>query len=232
MSSKKILKIVAGVIIFITLPSLLLFGYLHFKYDEDLPVGTQNEQADALAKKMLTALDYEAYKNTKYIEWTYKKRRHYKWKKSEHSCTVYWEEYKVDLKLNELNSSKAYVHNFKVEGEQAKNLIAEAHTYFSEDSFWLVAPYRVFDEGVTRSVVNVNGKQELLVNYQPDDTYLWQLDTNGMPTSFKMWNNKLPFDGVELSWKDWTTTESGAKLPTFHKFMFFGMELQDVKGTK
>jgi len=37
--SKKILKIVAGVIIFFTLPSILFFGFLYFKYNEDLPTG-------------------------------------------------------------------------------------------------------------------------------------------------------------------------------------------------
>ena len=71
---KKIFKIITGIIIFLTLPSLLFFGFLYFKYNEDLPTGIQGEEADALAYKMLNALDYEAYKNTNYIELSFKSR--------------------------------------------------------------------------------------------------------------------------------------------------------------
>ena len=101
MKPKKIAKIIIGVIVFFTLPSLLFFGYVYLKYDEDLPIGTKGEQAEQMATKMLSALDYEAYKNTNYIEWTFKNRHHYQWKKNEETCTVHWEDYKVDLNLNE-----------------------------------------------------------------------------------------------------------------------------------
>ena len=85
---KKKLKIIAGVIIFLTLPSLLFFGFLYFKYNEELPTGAQGEQADALAYKMLDALDYQAYKTTNYIEWTFKRRHHYEWDKANNTCNV------------------------------------------------------------------------------------------------------------------------------------------------
>ena len=59
MKTKKTLKIITGAIVFLTLPSLLFFGFLYFKYNEDLPTGIQGEKADALAYNMLEALDYE-----------------------------------------------------------------------------------------------------------------------------------------------------------------------------
>jgi len=237
MKIKKTLKIIAGVIAFLTIPSLLFFGVLHLKYNEDLPTGVQGKQADALAYKMLSALDYEAFKETNYLEWTFKRRRHYKWQKNENSCDVYWKEFKVDLDLNDYSKSKAYVHSFKVDGDQADKLTNKAVKYFNNDSFWLVAPYKVFDNGVERSLVTLeNGEQSLLVTYTsggstPGDSYLWILDENGKPNSFKMWTSLLPINGLEASWNDWTTTESGAQLPTFHKLLFMGLELNDVKGT-
>jgi len=237
MKIKKTLKIIAGVIAFLTIPSLLFFGVLHLKYNEDLPTGVQGKQADALAYKMLSALDYEAFKETNYLEWTFKRRRHYKWQKNENSCDVYWKEFKVDLDLNDYSKSKAYVHSFKVDGDQADKLTNKAVKYFNNDSFWLVAPYKVFDNGVERSLVTLeNGEQSLLVTYTsggstPGDSYLWILDKNGKPNSFKMWTSLLPINGLEASWNDWTTTESGAQLPTFHKLLFMGLELNDVKGT-
>ncbi|MFC4721666.1 hypothetical protein ACFO5O_05015 [Geojedonia litorea] len=236
MNIKKILKITAGVIIFLTLPSLLFFGFIYFKYDEDLPVGGQPEQADILAHKMLDALDHEAYENTNYIEWVFKKRRYYKWKKNKNICTVYWKDYKVELNLKDPKLSTAYVHNFAVDGDMSKDLINKALNYFNNDSFWLVAPYKVFDKGTKRSLVNLdNGEQGLLVTYTsggttPGDSYLWHLDPTGKPNSFRMWVSTLPIGGLEASWGDWTTTSSGAQLPTLHKILFLGIEITDIKG--
>ena len=234
--TKKILKIILGVVVFITLPTLLLFGFIYFKYDQELPVGKAGEQAEQLATKMVNALDYEAYKNTNYIEFTFKGRHHYKWKKNESICMIHWEDYKVDLNLKDKTKSKAYVHNFEVSGEQGDELISKATSYFNNDTFWLVAPYKVFDQGTKRSLVTLEtGEQALLVTYSsggstPGDSYLWHLDANGKPKSFQMWVDILPIHGLEASWSDWTTTESGAQLPTFHKLLIFGLEITDIKG--
>ncbi|MCF7559985.1 hypothetical protein L3X39_04990 [Sabulilitoribacter multivorans] len=233
--SKRILKIVTGAIVFLTLPSMLFFGFLYFKYNEDLPTGIQGEKADALAYKMLDALDYDAYKNTKIIEWTYKKRHHYEWNKVKNTCDVYWKENKVTLNLNDISKSKAYIHGFNTEREMAEALIDKAVDYFNNDSFWLVAPYKVFDAGVERRLVKTETNEDaLLVTYNsggttPGDSYLWLLEKNGKPKSFKMWTSVLPIDGLEASWSDWVTTETGAQLPTFHKLLFFGFEIEGIK---
>lgn len=236
--SKKIFKILGGVIIFFTLPSLLFFGFLYLKYNEDLPQGIQGKKADALALKMLDALNYEAYKNTDYIEWTFKKRHHYNWKKNEDICEVYWKQYKVTLDLTDNSKSKAFVHSFKVDNELADELIEKAIKYFNNDSFWLVAPYKAFDKGTERRLVTLeNNNEALLITYTsggdtPGDSYLWLLDNNGKPKAFKMWTSLLPIDGLKVTWSDWTTTKTGAQLPTFHKLMVLGLEIDDLKTSK
>ena len=45
-----------------------------------------------------------------------------------------------------------------------------------------------------------------------------------------MWVDILPIDGLEASWDQWTTTQSGAKLPTSHKFMVFNLDMGEVIG--
>ena len=236
--SKNILKIVAGVIVFVTLPSLLFFGYFYFKYNEELPTGITGEKADALAYKMLDALDYDSYKATDYIEWTFKKRHHYEWDKANNTCVVYWKQNKVVLDFNDQTQSKAYIHSFKNESDLAQEIIQEAIKNFNNDSFWLVAPYKIFDAGVIRQIIKTkNNKEALLVTYTahgttPGDSYLWLLDETGKPTAFKMWTSLLPIDGLEASWNDWTTTKTGAQLPTFHKLLFLGLEIDDIKTTK
>jgi hypothetical protein len=236
MKTKKTFKIIAGVIVFFTLPSVLFFVYLFFKYNEPLPSGIQGKNADDLAYKMLDALDNDAFENTNYIEWTFKKRHHYQWEKSKNLCTVFWDDYKVGLNLNNSALNKAYVHGFTIKGDMGKELISKATSYFNNDSFWLVAPYKVFDTGTERRLVKLNdGEEGLLITYKtggstPGDSYLWILDKNGIPKSFKMWTSILPIKGLEASWTDWTITESGAKLPTFHKLLFFGIEITNIKG--
>lgn len=235
---KKILKIIAGIIIFFTLPTLLLFGFVYFKYDEDLPQGTKGAQAEQLATKMLDALDHDAYKNTSYIEWTFKKRHHFKWNKAKNTCEVYWKDYKVALDLNSPSASQVFQNEQKIEGKEAQELIEKAQSYFNNDSFWVVAPYKVFDAGTERRVVTLdNGSEALLVTYTsggttPGDSYLWHLEDSGKPKSFQMWVDILPIGGLEASWSDWTTTDSGAHLPTFHKFLVFGIEITDLVGKK
>lgn len=230
MKLKKPIKLILGVVIFLTLPSLLFFGFLYFKHHQDLPNGVEGKNADDLATKMLVALNYEAYTSTDFIEWTFKQRRHYRWEKTKNSCEVLWKEYKVKLDLVDHSESKAYVHGFTIEGDMGKDLVNEARDYFINDIFWLIAPFQAFDEGVTRQLVtlpdNTNG---LLITYKNNDAYLWHLDNSGKPKSFNMWDSKTPIDGLSATWNDWQIAETGVKLPTFHKILFTGMEISDIK---
>ncbi|WP_417860861.1 hypothetical protein [Winogradskyella sediminis] len=233
---KQILKIIGGLVVFFTLPTLLLFGFMYLKYNEELPTGQQGAKADLLASKMLDALDEKAYLKTDYLEWTFKGRHHYKWFKSENTCEVHWKDFTVLLDFNQLKNSKVFVANNEYNGIEKQDYISKAEAYFNNDSFWLVAPYKVFDSGVERRLVKTDdGKNALLVTYTsggttPGDSYLWHLDASGKPISFKMWVDILPIEGIEATWENWITTASGSQLPTFHKLLFFGIEITDVKG--
>ncbi|WP_040249590.1 hypothetical protein [Psychroserpens mesophilus] len=235
MKIKRILKIIGGLIVFFTLPTLLFFGFMYLKYNEELPQGTSGEAADTLAKTMLNALNYDAYKATDYIEFTFKKRHHYKWKKSENTCFVLWKNYKVNLDLLTPSNSVVYAYNLKVEDpKDTQELTQIAQKYFNNDTFWLVAPFKVFDEGVERRLVKTEAnKDALLVTYTsggstPGDSYLWHFDDSGKPKSFQMWVDILPIDGLEASWTDWKTTSTEVQLPTFHKLLFLGLEIEDI----
>lgn len=233
---KKVLKIIGGIIVFFTLPTLLLFGFMYLKYNEDLPTGKLGTDADKLATKMLKALNEDAYLNTDYLEWTFKGRHHYKWYKTDNTCEVYWDDISVILDFENPNNSKVFVLEQEYNGIEKQDYILKATNYFNNDSFWLVAPYKVFDKDVERRLVKTeNNKNALLVTYKsggttPGDSYLWHLDENGKPKSFQMWVDILPIDGLEASWENWITTETGAQFPTFHKLLILGIEMNDVKG--
>lgn len=63
----------------------------------------------------------------------------------------------------------------------------------------------------------------MLVNYTiggttPGDSYLWTLDTNYIPISYKMYVPSMKMNGVKATWEGWITTTSGTLLPTNHTF--------------
>ncbi len=232
---KRLFKISIGIIIFFTLPSALLFGFVYLKYNETLPTGVVSAETDVMANRMLNALNYKAYKATNYIEWTFKNRHHYKWSKNKNTCEVYFKNYKVDLNFNALETSQVYQDNQLVLNAKKNSLIKKAVSYFNNDSFWLVAPYKVFDEGVKRTLVTLdNNKKALLVTYAkggttPGDSYLWFFDEDGKPVSFKMWVSILPINGLEVTWGKWVTASTDAVFATQHQLFFLDIGISNLK---
>lgn len=226
---KKVLKALG---IFLAILAIVI-AIFYYKNNETLPIGVQGIEADNLAKKMLSALNYEAYKNTEYLEWSFRDSHHYKWNKLENQVTVIWDNNEVIVDTQNPNNSEIIKSNQTIASDQ---LIKTATDYFNNDSFWLVAPFKVLDPGVQRSIVKHNDKDALLITYTsggstPGDSYLWILDEQGLPKSYKMWVDIIPIGGTEATWKDWTTTSTGIKLPTKHNIPLFGVELNlgDVK---
>jgi len=176
---------------------------------------------------MLTALNYEAYENTETLEWSFRNKNHYKWFKNEHIVEVSWNENKVLLNTKNTSKSTVFVADKRVENN---DLLKKAIDYFNNDSFWLVAPYKIFDKGTERRIVNYKNQEALLITYTsggstPGDSYLWVLDKNYLPTSFKMWTSILPIGGVSATWSDLKETKTGIKLPTKHQLSLFGLEI-------
>lgn len=226
---KKILKIL-GIIL------LLIIGvatYFYVSNNESLPTGKQGKEADALATKMLTALNHEAYKNTRFLEWSFRGEHHYKWDKQENIATVSWDKNKVVLNTKSPEESQVFVDRNEVKNAE---VLQNAIDYFNNDSFWLVAPYKVFEDGIERRIVQYNNQDALSITYTtggstPGDSYLWILDKDGKPIAYKMWVSIIPIGGLEASWNDWKTTESGAVLPTKHEIPSVGiLDMGEVKG--
>lgn len=230
---KKIGKIVFGALLLL----LVLAGILYAVYNEPLPKGIRSKNADELAMKMLTALNYKAYKDTRFLEWSFANgKHHYRWDKDTDTVFVAWGDHKVKLDLKVPAKSSVAKDKTPLEGQEKEKLIKKATSFFNNDSFWMVAPFKVFNPGTERSIVTLkDGTQALLVTYTsggdtPGDSYLWKLRPNGFPISFKMWVSIIPLGGIEASWDDWQVTESGAFLPNKHCIGPITLEIGDVRG--
>ena len=226
---KKLFKFI-GIFLLLLIVSA---GIYYFVNNEPLPEGKKGKEADALAIKMFNAINNDAFENTEILKWSFRGEHFYTWNKQENIVHISWAQYKVTLHTKQVDKSELYI-----DGKLSKNndIIKKAQDYFNNDSFWLIAPHKIFDAGTERSIVKHKGKDALLITYTsggstPGDSYLWILDENYMPTSFKMWTSIIPIGGVSATWSDGKKTSAGLQLPTKHKLSLFGLEIPmgDVK---
>jgi hypothetical protein len=222
----KILKFIGIGLLAIT----LILTVVGFVISEKLPEGQPTKEADVLAKKILDELNYEAYKNTTYIGWTFAGIHSYEWHKAESYVIVKSDDYQVRLDLNDYSKSKVIMSQHRDD----QDLINSCIKNFNNDSFWLVAPYKIMEKNVERRLIEKNSEKKLLVTYTsggntPGDSYLWTVDQNSKPTSFKMWVSIIPIGGLEAQWTNWTTTSSGAVISKKKTVFGIPIEITDLE---
>ncbi|MEO0526921.1 MAG: hypothetical protein AAFZ89_06830 [Bacteroidota bacterium] len=216
--------------------SIISYGILYLIYNEPLPEMEESFEADMLANKMLKALHHEAYKNTRYLEWSFRNGAHqFLWDKKLGHVEVEWDNYVVSLHPNAMERSTVYRNGIEVLGKDKKEILKRATSLFNNDSFWLVAPFKVFDQGVKRGIVIMkDGSRGLLVKYTsggttPGDTYLWKLQENGIPESYQMWVQLIPIGGIEATWDNWQEMESGTFLPKSHELGPITLQMGEIR---
>lgn len=198
------------------------------------PEALGNENADALADAMLTALNKPAFDSLNYLQWEFMMGHKYMWDKQNNVANVQWKDNEVILNLDEVNG-KALVKGVEVDGDKKQKLIDRAWSFWCNDSFWMFAPFKIKDPGTELSVVEgKEGNKALKVEYKgggvtPGDVYVWHLDENNVPSSYQMWVKILPVKGLEVSWENWLDI-GGAKLATKHGSKMMNFEMKGVRG--
>ncbi|MEH6681166.1 MAG: hypothetical protein V7724_11495 [Sediminicola sp.] len=214
---RKILKIIGVFVIALIVVAVALFLY----YNEPLPtpLKASEERADVLAHKMLEAIEYGKYQDTRYLDWSFQNGKNfYHWDRKVGKVRVRFKGKTVHLNLVRPEESTVSEGEKIVQGDKRERSIQQAMKNFHNDSFWVVAPFKIFDSGTKRQLVYLaDGNTGLLVIYTsggstPGDSYLWKLGPDGTPLSFKMWVSILPIGGLEVGWTDWRKYQSGAFL--------------------
>jgi hypothetical protein len=229
---RPVLKILLGLFLFIFLGLTVVY----MMYDQPLPKGTSGGEADAFANRMLDRLNVNAYRQTAFLQWSFRNGKHrYLWDKKEGKVRMEWEDFNVLLHLDQPQESVVFKDDIELGPEAKAKVIREAKAMFNNDSFWLVAPFKVFDPGTTRQLVALeDGSDALLVTHSsggttPGDSYLWILGDYGLPVSYKMWVKIIPIGGLEASWYNWKKMESGIMLPTSHQVGPLTLEMGVVR---
>lgn len=223
---KSILKWIIIILVFI---AIVLFAAVKF-VSEKRPEPLKGENGDTIALSMLEALNKPAWDSLKYLKWEFRGGHKFLWDKQKNKAVIEWEGNKVLMNLNDIDGD-AYKNRSKVEGEEKNKLIQKAWSLWCNDSFWMFAPFKVFDPGTSRTVVQTEkGEKGLMVTYEsggvtPGDGYLWLLGDDNIPTGYKMWTSIIPVKGMYMSWESWKTLKGGAKVAIGHKspVLSFGM---------
>ncbi len=215
------------------LGALLVAGWLA---NEKRPAGTPSAEADALAHRVEAAVDKAAWDRTGAVRWSFGDRDTHLWDRVRNLDRVSWgdNEVQIDLASKKGLAMKA---GKKLEGAEADKLLESAYGRWANDSFWLNPLAKLFDEGTSRALVPLkDGGQGLLVSYAsggvtPGDAYLWKLGRDDLPTSWKLWVGILPIGGLEVTWENWITLSTGAKIATRHAGLI-PFELKGVEGAE
>ncbi|HMQ89808.1 MAG TPA: hypothetical protein PKB07_19555, partial [Flavilitoribacter sp.] len=158
---KKVLKW-TGIALFALFATLLILGWW---MNEPRPKGLPSPEADELAYQMLRAVDKAAWDTTRFVQWDFPGGHDYLWDKSRDRVAVTWKNNRVLLRTQSV-TGKAFADGRVLSGAAADQLIRKAWTYFCNDSWWLIAPFKVFDPGTKRSIVTLkDGRKGLMVEY-------------------------------------------------------------------
>lgn len=227
----KVLKIVLAILLTVIILGLGGCFILH----EKEPVGTPSAEADRMARQMMAAVNKPAWDTTRYVQFTFRGGHHYFWDKQRHVVEVKWKDNLALLRADDA-TGRVWQKDQELTGDQATELLKKAQHIFFNDGFWLNAPVKAFDNGTQRSLVTLkDGRQGLKVQYMeggvtPGDSYVWILDENYRPLSWKMWVQILPIGGLELQWQQWDTLSTGALIATLRHTKLADIELTNVKG--
>ncbi len=233
MSAMKWLKI-GGIALAVPVAALVGLGIaLH----RARPTGTPSAEADAVARQVAARVDAEAWARTGAVRWEMQGRRRHLWDRERGFARVGWgDDSEVLLRIGD-QSGLAFEGGAPVEGDTAKDMLDRAYSMWCNDSFWLNPLVKLFDDGVERALVDADGAPGLLVSYgdggvTPGDSYLWTLDADGMPASWRMWVSIIPVGGLEVTWGGWKKLDTGALVSTQHEAGPITLEMVDVAGAE
>jgi hypothetical protein len=214
---KKVFKIIGSILLVFLIATA---GFLYY-ISQPLPQGQSGPKAEELTDKIQKAINQKAWDSTTAIAFTFAGKHHYLWDKKRNLVQAKWDDKKVLYNTQTL-AGVAYKNDQKLTGSDKTAAIKKANDYFNNDSFWLIAPFKLRDTGTSRSIVVQDNQEALMVTYAsggstPGDSYLWFLDDNYKPKAWRMWVSIIPVGGLETSWEDWKTVQNNLKIATTHK---------------
>ena len=228
--AKKVIKYLMLIVAVVVLFGLSTCVFMSKK----MPEGVQGPGTDELVDKMWKALNKEAWDSTKYVKWSFRDKHHYLWNREDNLVQISWKKNRVLFNPNDVTGI-VYVDEIKQSPQNSAKIIEKAWSYWCNDMYWLIAPFKLKDKGVELSIVKHEDGDRLKVSYisggvTPGDSYIWSFDQQNMPESYEMYTSIIPVQGIEASWEGWISLSTGAKISTLHKMAKISLKIENVSG--
>jgi hypothetical protein len=214
------------------------YGVLVLIVRHPLPEGEEGAAADALARAIEARLGAAAWAETMAVRFTFRSRHEHLWDRARNLARVRSSAATVLLDLA-TRKGRAWRNDRELEGADLSTAIERAYGFWANDSFWLAAPFKLFDPGTRRFAVSLaDGRRALLVRYSsggvtPGDAYLWILDAEHRPTSWRMWASILPVGGLEVKIRGYERLATGAEVANQHSLLgLLDVGLTNVAGAR
>ncbi len=198
------------------------------------PVGQLGPEADVLAHKMLDEVNATAWADTKAVTWNFGGKRTHLWDRERDFDLYRVGTREVLLRIDD-KSGVVRDNGNVLTGDDAAKALEDAWAAWINDSFWLNAPTKVFDDGVERSVVHDNDgdhpTRRLHERWQNPRRCLSLGHRTGSSARLAhAWTHVIPIGGVRASWEGWQQLPTGAWIATVHKMASRTLEMTDVRG--
>jgi hypothetical protein len=232
---RKILRVLVVLILLIAFGGLGVFFFARHPMPEG---GASGPEADALAHQIEDSVNIAAWNQTGAVRFTFEgggQKHRIGWDRRRNTAQVHWKNHVAHLDIGK-HTGRAWTNG--VEDSDPKT-VESAFALFYNDTFWLNPLAKLFDPGVTRTKVTVDGKDALLVSYAsggvtPGDKYLWLLDDQHHPRAWRTWVSVLPVKGAEFAWEGWQKLPTGAEVSTQHRLLGIlkGPNMRDVEAAE
>ncbi|MCR9144665.1 MAG: hypothetical protein NXI24_20675 [bacterium] len=196
-----------------------------------IPPGVAGGDADALAAKMLEAVNYKAWQNkTAAVGWSFRGDHIHFWDRERGLVEVKWDDYVVRFSKKDLQG-RAY-RNGKPVGDagETAELLAKANAYFVNDAFWLNPLFHIESPGVQLELIGENSLKAVFTSggVTPGDTYVFHTDGDGLVTEMQLWVSIVPFKGSTATFENYAVSETGVKTARLYDYIVT-IDIGDVK---
>ncbi len=199
--------------------------------DEPLPTGASGAEADARARRMMAAVDADAWARTGAVRFVFAGRNHHLWDRTRGFAKVAWGDTEV---IFDVSTRRGHAWRDGARLADPTDALDHAHAAWVNDTFWLNPLPKAFDAGVAREAVGEDG---LLLRFgaggrTPGDAYLFTLDANGRPIRWAMWVSILPVGGLKATWAGWVRLPTGAWVSTEHAIGPLDLRITDLEAAE
>jgi hypothetical protein len=133
-----------------------------------------DSEAIALADEVMNALGgRKAWDNTNYIKWNFFNARRHIWNKKDNEVVIEGirDTFRIQMNINDMTGTVDYNGRNLTKADSLDRYLEKGKSWWINDSYWLVMPYKLKDSGVTLSYLGQDTTQAGIMSEKVELTF-------------------------------------------------------------